>query len=127
MQFETLDEVLQRRGSFYHWWTLLNPADEYRALWSDCMRYWNALDLDRQRKLYYFVRKKKRTRQPIDPNPLEVTMKTRPYPENLNGNPQINWYMKNCKLVKAWYLCAYGIYLRQEAELWNMTRIEPLN
>lgn len=127
-EMETIADVLKRKDSFQHFWAL-NPKfrEIHSGLWQSCMKYWNRMDYDRQRRLFYFVRKKIRGGQTVDDNPMEVLTHTHPYPVNYNGSPQVEDVAKTHKLVKAWYRGHEGIYLPIEAMLWKMTNVKPFN
>ena len=125
---ETLSDALARKDSMQVIWSLLAPAPEYQNLYADFMRYWNKIERDRQLQIWYFLKRKKDTKQPLDPNPLEVLKSCKPYPINYNGDSRINSVMKSStKLVKAYHQGSFGVYELMDARLWHMTRIEPLN
>ena len=50
-----------------------------------------------------------------------------PYPTNWNGRPLINRLIKENKMVRAYYNGSYGIYTLDEARVWQMTDVKPLN
>ena len=50
-----------------------------------------------------------------------------PAPFNWNGLPGINSLMKHNKLVIAKHNGSYGTYTRDEAKVWQMTDVKPLN
>ena len=125
---ETLSDALARKDSMQVIWSLLAPAPEYQNLYADFMRYWNKIERERQLQIWYFLKRKKDTKQPLDPNPFEVLRSCKPYPINYNGDNRINSVMKSStKLVKAYHQGSFGIYELMDARLWHMTRIEPLN
>ena len=125
---ESLDDAMKRKESVQVMWQLLKPAPEFRNLFNDFMRYWNRIERINQLRIWYFIKRKVDTKQPIDPNPLEVIKNCRPYPLNYNGTHGINDMLKSDrKMVKAYYNGSYGIYEQMDARLWNMTRVEPLN
>ena len=128
INMETLSDALARKDSMQVIWSLLAPAPEYQNLYADFMRYWNKIERERQLQIWYFLKRKIDTRQPLDPNPLEVLKSCKPYPINYNGDSRINSTMKSdTKLVKAFHQGSFGIYELMDARLWHMTRIEPLN
>ena len=125
---ESLDDAMKRKESVQVMWQLLKPAPEFRNLFNDFMRYWNRIERINQLRIWYFIKRKVDTKQPLDPNPLEVIKNCRPYPLNYNGTHGINDMIKSDrKMVKAYYNGSYGIYEQMDARLWNMTRVEPLN
>ena len=128
INMETLSDALARKDSMQVIWSLLAPAPEYQNLYADFMRYWNKIERERQLQIWFFLKRKKDTKQPLDPNPLEVLKSCKPYPINYNGDSRINSLMKSStKLVKAYHQGGFGIYELMDARLWHMTRIEPLN
>ena len=128
IDMETLSDALARKDSMQVIWSLLAPAPEYQNLYADFMRYWNKIERERQLQIWYFLKRKKDTKQPLDPNPFEVLRSCKPYPINYNGDNRINSVMKSStKLVKAYHQGSFGIYELMDARLWHMTRIEPLN
>ena len=125
---ETLSDALKRRDSMQVIWSLLNPAPEFQSLYNDFMRYWNKIERDRQLQIWYFLKRKIDTKQPLDPNPFEALKSCTPYPINYNGDSRINRMMKSdTKMVKAFHQGSFGVYELMDARLWHMTRIEPLN
>ena len=125
---ESLDDAMKRKESVQVMWQLLKPAPEFRNLFNDFMRYWNRIERINQLRIWFFIKRKVDTKQPLDPNPLEVIKNCRPYPVNYNGTHGINDMLKSDrKMVKAYYNGSYGIYEQMDARLWNMTRVEPLN
>ena len=59
--------------------------------------------------------------------PQEIILLCHPYPTNWNGRPLINRLIKETPMVRAKYDGSYGIYTRDEARVWSMTDIVPLN
>ena len=128
IDMETLSDALARKDSMQVIWSLLAPAPEYQNLYPDFMRYWNKIERERQLQIWYFLKRKIDTRQPLDPNPFEVLKSCKPYPVNYNGDNRIDSVMKSStKLVRAYHQGSFGIYELMDARLWHMTRIEPLN
>ena len=128
IDMETLSDALARKDSMQVIWSLLAPAPEYQSLYADFMRYWNKIERDRQLQIWYFIKRKKDTKQPLDPNPFEALKSCTPYPINYNGDSRINRMMKSsAKMVKAFHQGSFGVYELMDARLWHMTRIEPLN
>ena len=126
IDMETLSDALARKDSMQVIWSLLAPAPEYQSLYADFMRYWNKIERERQLQIWYFLKRKKDTKQPLDPNPFEVLKSCKPYPINYNGDGRINRMMKSdTKMVKAFHQGSFGIYELMDARLWHMTRIEP--
>ena len=128
---ETLSDTIAKRQSFSHLWKLLNPQGEYNnpQAYNTAMVYWNTLTIQRQRQIYYTLREQKRRGEPIKENPRFAIEDCTPVPTNWNGRPGINEKMKTEKMVIAKYpgSSRYGTYTLQEARLFEMTDIKPLN
>ena len=88
---------------------------------------WNSLELQRQRQIYYTLKKQKERGDGIDENPYFAVNNCEPCPTNWNGRTGINDMMKNEKMVIAKYQGVYGTYTAFEAKLFEMTDISPLN
>ena len=128
---ETLDDTLSKRDSFRYVWALLNPQGKYRnrQIWERCIKYWNSLSLQRQRQIYYTLRKQLRRGEELDANPIFCIKDCVPLPENWNGRAGVNDMLKKCKMVSARWPDGgkYGVYTLQEARLFEMKDIKPLN
>ncbi len=88
---------------------------------------WNRLTLDEQRKLYLYLLYRRWRGLPFFGTPYEIVCNCHPQPFNWNGQPMINRLMKETKMVRAFYNGNYGIYTADEARVWQMTNVEPLN
>lgn len=120
--------IVMEKTSFDYMWELLNPAPEFSNTYNSCRAFWNALTLQRQRLLYYFIREQKRQGITLKPNPLFALQDCHPVPTNWNGKPGVNDLMKSGeKMVIAKYCASYGTYTLREAQLFGMTDIKPLN
>ena len=128
---ETLDDTLSKRDSFRYVWALLNPQGEYgsRAIWESCRKYWNSLSLQRQRLIYYTLRKQLCRGEELKENPRFCIEDCVPVPENWNGRAGVNEMLKKCKMVSARWPEGgkYGVYTLQEAQLFEMKDIKALN
>ena len=127
---ETLNTVIVKRTSFDHLLALI-PAipEEYRDRISSARALWNSLTLQRQRLIYYDIRERLRNGETVNPNPYFLIDDCHPVPTNWNGKQGINEMMKTTKMVSAKYPCSsrYGVYTAQEAWLFGMTDVKPLN
>ena len=115
--------------SFTCMWELLNPSVQYNDRRDACRAFWNSITLFRKRQIYWYLREQKRRGEPIKENPLFALRDCDPQPTNWNGRQGINDMMKTEKMVSAYYPESgkYGIYTLQEAELFEMKEIKPLN
>ncbi|MBR4564968.1 MAG: hypothetical protein IKO26_11005 [Paludibacteraceae bacterium] len=127
---ETLNTVIVKRTSFDHLLALIpHIPDEYQDRISSARALWNSLTLERQRLIYYDIRERLKKGEKVNPNPYFLIDDCHPVPNNWNGKQGINEMMKTTKMVSAKYPCSsrYGIYTAQEARLFQMTDIKPLN
>ena len=88
---------------------------------------WNRLTLTEQRRLYLYLLYRKWRGEGFYGTPYEIVNNCHPYPTNWNGRPLINRLMKENKLVRAKYQGDFGIYTVEEAKVWQMTDVKPLN
>lgn len=124
---EAISETLAKSQSFGYLWKLLSPRPEFLDREESCRAYWNTLTLARQRQIYYTLREQKRRGEPIKENPRFAIEDCVPVPTNWNGRNGINEKMKTEKMVIAKYKASYGTYTLQEAQLFEMSEIKPLN
>ena len=124
---ETINETIAKTQSFAFLWRLLDPSPEYANREESCRTLWNSLTLERQRLIYYTLREQKRLGECVNPNPYYAINNCVPVPTNWNGRPGINEKMKTEKMVIAKYKASYGTYTLQEARLFEMSEIKPLN
>ena len=124
---ETLRETIQKSNSFNCLWNLLQPRREFQDRKEVCWNYWNTLTLARQRQIYYTLREQKRRGDPIKENPLFAIQDCTPVPTNWNGRPGINDMIKTTKMVSAKFGDKYGVYTAQEAQIFEMKDVKPLN
>lgn len=107
-------------------WELINPSPDFYNVRDSCRAYWNALTLERQRLLYYYIREQKRRGISLKANPLYVIQDCNPVPTNLNGTNKALELLKANKLVIAKYHGQWGTYSLQEANLFGMTDIKKI-
>ena len=124
---ETINDVLAKRDTFSHVWELLSPSPEFNNVEGSSRAYWNALTLARQRQIYYTLREQKRRGLPIKENPLFAIQDCTPVPTNYNGRPGLNEIMKTTKMVSAKYGEKYGVFTAQEAQIFELKEVKPLN
>ena len=125
MNIETIDDVLDKKGSIAHLWKIIDPENHYS--YNTCLEEWYRMDLIAQRRLYLYLLYRKWRGEPFYGTPYEIVKNCHPYPTNWNGRPLINRLVKETPMVRARYDGSYGIYTRDEARVWSMTDIEPLN
>ena len=125
---ETLNNIVTKRFSqtLVHLLRLVDPERKYKidAVLAD---YWDRLTLNEQRKLYLYLLYRKWRGEGFYGTPLDMIQYCKPYPTNWNGKAMINRLMKETKMVRAFYNGEYGIYTRDEAQLYEMSEIKPLN
>jgi len=125
---ETLNNIVTKRFSqtLVHLLRLVDPERKYKidAVLAD---YWDRLTLNDQRKLYLYLLYRKWRGEGFYGTPLDMIQYCKPYPTNWNGKAMINRLMKETKMVRAFYKGEYGIYTRDEAQLFEMSEIKPLN
>jgi len=125
---ETIDDVIQKKmsKSLYKFKGLVDPGNKF-GFDTPLIEAWNGLSLDDQRKLYLYLLYRKWRGIDIYGEPYYIIMNCHPVPFNWNGVPGINTLMKQGKMVIAKYNGSYGSYTRDEAMVYNMTDIKPLN
>ena len=128
---ETLNDILAKKGmtpqegTIKHLWKLIDPENKYP--YSTATDYWYRLTLNEQRKLYLYLLYRKWRGEGFYGTPLDMIQYCKPYPTNWNGRAMINRLMKETKMVRAFYNGEYGIYTRDEAQLFEMSEIKPIN
>ena len=125
---ETIDDVIQKKmsKSLLKFMKLIDPECHF-GFTAELINAWNALTLVEQRKLYLFFLYRKWRGISIYGEPYYIITGCHPYPTNWNGKSLINKLIKEGKLVSAKFDGSYGIYTRDEARIWDMTDIKPLN
>ena len=108
-------------------WELLSPDPSFNNVKESFLAYWRTLTLAKQHQIYYTLREQKKNRIPIKEHPLYAIQDCQPRPTNWNGKEGINEMMKTTKMVIAKYAGSYGTYTRQEATIFEMTNVKPLN
>ena len=125
---ETIDDVIQKKmsKSLLKFMKLIDPECHF-GFTAELINAWNALTLVEQRKLYLYLLYRKWRGISIYGEPFYIITGCHPYPTNWNGKSLINKLIKEGKLVSAKFDGSYGIYTRDEARIWDMTDIKPLN
>lgn len=125
---ENIDDVIQKKmsKSLLSFKRLVDPERKY-GFDTPLIEAWNALTLQQQRRLYLYCLYRKWRGEGFFNTPQEIILLCHPYPTNWNGKPLINRLMKESKIVSAKYDGSYGIYTADEANVWQMTDVKPLN
>jgi len=124
-QVETIGDVIAKKGSIEHIWQLIDPENHYP--YSTAIKEWYRLSLNEQRKLYLYCLYRKWRGEGFYGTPYDIVVNCHPYPTNWNGKPMLSRLIKETKMVSAKFNGAFGTYTRDEAKVWEMTDIEPLN
>ena len=122
---ETIDDVLSKKGSLAYVWAIIDPENKYA--YSTAIKEWYRLSLLQQRRLYLYLLYRKWRGEGFYGTPYEIVNNCHPYPTNWNGRPLINRLMKENKLVRAKHQGDFGIYTVEEAKVWQMSEVKPLN
>ena len=125
---ESIDDVIQKKMS-KSLLSLMRLVDPERKFGFDTplIVAWNGLSLVDQRKLYLYLLYRKWRGLDIYGEPYYIIHNCHPVPFNWNGVAGVNTLLKQGKLVIAKYNGAFGTYTRDEARLYQMTDINPLN
>ena len=125
---ETLDDVIQKKmsKSLLSFKKLVDPEKKH-GFDTPLIEAWNALTLQEQRRLYLYCLYRKWRGEGFYNTPFDIITNCHPYPYNWNGKPMINRLIKESKMVSAKFDGAYGTYTRDEANVWEMTDVKPLN
>ena len=126
---ETISDVIAKteHKSLYAFMGIVDP--DHKIAWSRYLiETWNRLTLEEQRRLYLYCLYRKWRGEGFFNTPQEIILLCHPYPTNWNGRAYINRLFKDgTKLVSAHYNGACGIYTLDEARLYEMRIIKPLN
>lgn len=125
---ESIDEVLSKRqnNSLVAFMKVIDPERRY-PINLVLGKAWNALTLQQQRQLYLYCLYRKWRGEGFYGTPLDIVSNCHPYPTNWNGKQLINRLIKETKMVSARFDGTYGSYTRDEAFVWEMTDVKPLN
>ena len=125
---EPIDDILNKRygSSLVKLMKLVDPQKTF-SIDKQLGDTWDRLSLTEQRKLYLYLLYRKWRGIDIYGEPYYVIKNCHPVPFNWNGQPGINELIKSNKVVIAKYNGAFGTYTRDEARVYEMTDIKPLN
>ena len=125
---EPIDDILNKRygSSLVKLMKLVDPQKTF-SIDKQLGDAWDRLSLTEQRKLYLYPLYRKWRGIDIYGEPYYVIKNCHPVPFNWNGQPGINELIKSNKVVIAKYNGAFGTYTRDEARVYGMTDIKPLN
>ena len=125
---ESIDDVIQKKmsKSLLSFMKLVDPERKF-GFESPLIEAWNSLSLIEQQRLYLYLLYRKWRGLDIYGEPYYIITNCHPAPFNWNGVAGINTLMKQNKLVIAKHNGTYGSYTRDEAFVWQMTDVKPLN
>ena len=128
MNPEPLDHLLKKRDSFRHAWALLNPdSQRFGHLYNQCMQEWNRKTYREQQQWYVFVDSKIKRGEIVHDNPLYAIIYIHPHPYDWNKKSGIEYMFKHFKMDSAFFNGHYGVYTKQEADIYEMTNRTPMN
>ena len=127
-QPENIDDVMSKRmgKSLLYLLKLVDPERRYKAD-LNLSKAWSRLPLQDQRRLYLYLLYRKWRGEGFYGTPYEIVTNCHPYPTDWNGRPLVNRLMRESKMVSAKYQGTFGIYTADEARVWQMTDVHPLN
>ena len=126
---ETIGDVIDKKlhKSLLCFMKLVDPERKY-GFDTALIEAWNRLTLEEQRRLYLYCLYKKWRGDKFYNSPYEIICGCKPYPTNWNGRPFINRLMKDgTRLVRAKHHGDLGTFTADEARVWQMTDVKPLN
>ena len=125
---ESLDNVLDKKlsKSLLIFMKLVDPERKY-GFSTPLIEAWNRLSLVEQQKLYLYLLYRKWRGLGIYGDPFSIIHNCHPVPFNWNGQTMVNRLIKEKKVVSAKYNGSFGIYTWDEARVWQMTDVKPLN
>ena len=128
MAQENITDVINKRfsQSLVEFKKLVDPERKYE-IDLETSKAWSRLSLNEQRKLYLYLLYRRWRGIDIYGEPFFIIKNCHPVPFNWNGNNGINSLMKDGKLVIAKHNGSFGTYTRDEAQLYQMTDVNPLN
>ena len=128
MEIESLSDVLDKKfnKSLLAFMKLVDPKRKY-GFETPLIDVWNRLTLTEQRRMYLYLLYRKWRGEGVYGTPYEIITNCHPYPTNWNGKTMLNRLIKETKMVRAFYNGSYGVYTLDEAKVWEMTDIKPLD
>ena len=125
---ETIDDVIAKRFGkpLVKFMKLVDPERHYNI--DEALgKAWDALTLVEQQRLYLYLLYRKWRGEGLYNTPYDIVAFCHPYPTNWNGKLLLDRLIAEGKIVSAKYNGSYGSYTRDEARVWGMTDIVPLN
>ena len=125
---ETISDVITKTDhkSLSAFMGIIDP--DHKIAWSRYLiETWNRLSLEEQRRLYLYCLYRKWRGEGFFNTPQEIILLCHPYPTNWNGKSLINRLLKENRMVRAKYNGNYGIFTLDEAKIYGMTDVKPLN
>lgn len=128
MAQENITDVIDKRfgDSLTHFLKLVDPERRYKAD-LNMSKAWSRLSLNDQRRLYLYLLYRKWRGIGFYGSPYDIVTNCHPYPTDWNGSPMVERLLKEHKMVSAKYQGLYGVYTVEEANVWQMTDVEPKN
>ena len=126
---ETIGDVIDKKlhKSLLCFMKLVDPERKY-GFDTALIEAWNRLTLEEQRRLYLYLLYRKWRGDKFYNSPYDIIANCHPYPTNWNGRPFINRLMKDgTRLVRAKHHGDLGTFTLDEARVWQMTDVKPLN
>ena len=125
---ESIGQTINKQfgKSLLYFMKLVDPERKYNFA-PETIKAWNALTLVEQQKLYLYLLYRKWRGIDIYGEPYYIIKNCHPVPFDWNGHNGINRLAKEGRLVFAKYQGSYGTYTRDEAKIYGMTDVKPLN
>jgi len=125
---ETINDAINKKlgKSLFHFKGLVDPENKH-GFDTPLIETWNRLTLTDQRRLYLYLLYRKWRGEGFYGTPYEIITNCHPYPTNWNGRPLVNRLMKENRMVSAKFNGSYGTFTLDEARVWQMTDVKPLN
>ena len=129
MALEKINDVIHKRfgNSLTCLLKLVDPERKFSAN-LELSKAWSRLSLTEQRRLYLYLLYKKWRGDTFYGTPYDIVTNCHPYPTNWNEHLMAESLLKSkTRMVIAHFGIGYGTYTLDEAKVWNMTDIQPLN
>ncbi len=125
---ETITEVVEKRmsNSLVDFKKLVDPERKYE-IDLETSKAWSRLSLTEQRRLYLYLLYRKWRGIDIYGEPYYIIKNCHPVPTNWNGTPEAKTLLEQGKLVIAKYKGNPRVFTKDEAKIWQMTNVKPLN
>ena len=127
MEVEKLTDIIDKRfgNSLSEFLKLVDPERKFTPD-LELSKAWSRLTLIEQRRLYLYLLYRKWRGIDIYGEPYFIIRNCHPVPFDWNGHASINALMKQNKIVIAKHNGSYGSYTKDEANVWQMTDVKPL-